>query len=48
MWCWAFSFILKGHHLEFFVLMPLEPNLLVMCERIGEALEIVYDVVFTY
>ncbi len=30
------------------VLMPLEPKLLVMCERIGEALEIVYDVLYMY
>jgi hypothetical protein len=27
--------------------MPLEPKLLVMCERISEALEIVYDVLYT-
>jgi hypothetical protein len=31
------------------VLMPLEPKLLlVMCERIGEALEIMYDVLYTF
>jgi hypothetical protein len=30
------------------VLMPLEPKLLVICERIGEALEIVYDVLYTF
>jgi hypothetical protein len=30
------------------VLMPVEPNLLVMCERIGEALNIVHDVLDTF
>jgi hypothetical protein len=28
--------------------MPHEPILLVLCERIGEALEIVYDVLYTF
>ncbi len=45
-WCWGaeyFLFILKGHHLVLCknVLLLLEPKLLVMCERIGEALKIV-------
>ncbi len=30
------------------VLMPLEPKILLTCERIGEALEIVYDVLYTF
>jgi hypothetical protein len=45
MWCWAL-FFLRDTILYTYknVLMPLEPKLLVMCEGIGEVLEIVYDV----
>jgi hypothetical protein len=43
LWCWIFFEILKGHHLRFCknVFPPLEPKLLVMWERISEALQVV-------
>jgi hypothetical protein len=49
-WRRAFYFILKGQHLGFCQkrFTPLEPKLMVMCERIGEALEIGYDVLCTF
>jgi hypothetical protein len=48
--CGVGHFILKGHHLGFCQkgLVLLDPKLLVMCERIGEALEIVYGVQYSF
>jgi hypothetical protein len=42
---WTFFFYFKGQPfwiLQKTVLLPLEPNLLVIWERIGEALKVVY------
>jgi hypothetical protein len=43
---WTFYFILKGAILDLAknVFPPLEPKLLLMWERIGEALKMVYSV----
>jgi hypothetical protein len=44
-----FNFILNGHHPEFCQKsFYATTKLLVMCERISEALEIVYDVLYTF
>jgi hypothetical protein len=46
---WIFILILKGHNLEFCknVLLPLEPELFLNRERIGEELQIVCEVLYT-
>jgi hypothetical protein len=50
MYCSGVFIILMGHHLGFCknVFPPLESKLLVMCERIGAPLKIVFDVQYTF